>query len=249
MKAVIPAAGFASRLRPLTDHCHKAMLPLGTTTMMALTLENLRVNGIRDVVVVTGYRAEVLKEYIHSIRGDINVEFIHNPDYASTNNAYSLSLTEPYISGSAFVLLDCDIVFEPVILKMVLDSKHSMALAVNKRNDLSKEEIKVYSQDGAIVDQITKEGIPQEAIGESIGIETFSPECGVRLFNVLQERIARGPGMTEFYEASFQELIDKKETLHIVDISGYRAMEVDFKSDLERAEREILPYLQMHNNG
>jgi choline kinase len=243
VKAVIPAAGFASRLRPLTDHCHKAMLPIGGTTMMAMTLRNLQLNGIREVILVTGYRADALQEYVHSIRDSLQVEFVHNPDYLTTNNAYSLGLAAPYAKGEAFLLLDCDIVFEPDVIKRLIESKHETAIAIQKRTDLGEEEMKVFSRDGKILDRIAKTGNPQEAVGESIGIEAFSAGFSAKLFEVLKRRIANGPGKTEFYEAAFQELVDRGETMHLVDVGDCRVMEVDFKTDLDRAEREILPYL------
>jgi choline kinase len=219
------------------------MLPLGNTTMMALTLGNLRRNGIREVVIVTGYRAEDLMEYVHSIRDSMHVTFAHNPDYLTTNNAYSLALAEPHAAGEEFLLLDCDIVFEPDVLKLVLESGHETSLAVQKRSDLGEEEMKVYSRDGKTIHQIAKTGNPREAMGESIGIERFSAGFSAKLFDVLKKRIGDGPGKTEFYEAAFQELVDRGERMRLVDVSDCRVMEVDFKSDLERAEREILPYL------
>jgi choline kinase len=243
MKAVIPAAGFASRLRPLTDHCHKAMLPLGSTTMMALILENLRRCGIGQVIIITGYRHLSLMDYIRSIGDSLQIQFVHNPDFSETNNAYSLSLAEPFVSGKEFVLLDCDIVFEPNVLRRVMDSSHKNALAVQKRDNLGEEEMKAYSSNGKTVERLSKGGDPRTAIGESIGIEKFSAEFSGKLFDVLKTRIAQGAGRTEYYEDAFQQLLDQGETLHLIDVSDCHVIEVDFKEDLLRAEREILPYL------
>jgi choline kinase len=243
VKAVIPAAGYASRLRPLTDHCHKALLPIGDTTMMALMLENLHLNGIREIIVITGYFAETLKNYIRSIGNSFRVTFAHNPDFSITNNAYSLSFAEPFIAGQEFLLLDCDIVFEPTVLKRILESKYENVLAVHKRDNLGDEEMKVYSEDGKTVSRLSKSGEPEKAAGESIGIEKFSSEYSKKLFDVLKRRIENGRGRTEFYEDAFQELIDNGEIIHTVDVTDCRVMEVDFKTDLERAEHEILPYL------
>jgi choline kinase len=243
MKAVIPAAGFASRLRPLTDHCHKAMLPLGNTTMMALILDNLRRCGIHEVIIITGYRHLALMDYIRSIGDSLQIQFVHNPDFEKTNNAYSLSLAEPWAAGEAFVLLDCDIVFESGVLLRVMDSLHENALAVQKRTNLGEEEMKVFSANGATVERLSKGGEPSAAIGESIGIEKFAAEFSAKLFKVLKTRIAQGAGRTEYYEDAFQQLIDLGEALHLVDVSDCRVMEVDFKEDLQRAEREILPFL------
>jgi choline kinase len=243
MKAVIPAAGCASRLRPLTDHCHKAMLPLGNTTMIALILENLNLFGIREIIIITGYRAEALTNYIRSLGNSSQIIFVHNPDFSVTNNAYSLSLAEPFIAGQEFLLLDCDIVFEPNVLERVLGSKHDNVLAVHKRETLGDEEMKVYSEDGRKVYRLSKSEDPKKASGESVGIEKFSAGFSKKLFNVLRRHIEDGRGKTEFYEDAFQELVNKGENIHMADVTDYLVMEVDFKTDLERAKNEILPHL------
>jgi choline kinase len=240
MMAVIPAAGMASRLRPLTDNCHKAMLPLGTTTMLELILRNLRHNHIREVVIVTGYRAEHLARYVQSIAGAIRIRFVHNSEFLSTNNAFSLSIAAPLVAGHEFVLLDCDIVFEPEVLRRVLQAPVPNALAVHKRPGLGAEEMKVYSDDGLTVGHLTKQRDPEEAVGESIGIERFSADFSQKLFRVLDRHIADGKGRMEYYEDAFQELIAGGDKIHMVDVSDCLVVEVDYREDLERVKREIL---------
>ena len=55
MKAVILAAGIASRLRPLTDHKPKCLLEIGNKCLLERAITGLTVNGIREIVIVTGY--------------------------------------------------------------------------------------------------------------------------------------------------------------------------------------------------
>jgi len=248
--AIIPAAGFASRLKPLTDSCHKAMLPLGDTTMMAVIAENLRLAGIRRIIMITGYRADALKEYIRSIGDYLQFDFVHNPDFTTTNNAYSLNLAAPLAAGREFLLLDCDILFEPDVLFRVKDCQAPNAIAVQRRINLGDEEMKIYSKDGMTVHRITKGGDPQKAFGESVGIEKCSAGFGFKLFDTLDRRIRNGNGRTEFYEAAFQSVIDGGETLHMTDVTDFKVMEVDFPEDLRRAEKDILPFLRrIHAQG
>jgi choline kinase len=244
MMAVIPAAGFASRLRPHTDQCHKSMLPLGGTTMMALILENLRTAGVDRIVVITGYRAEFLTEHVQRHGNGLDLHFVHNPEYLTTNNAYSLSLAEPFAAGREFLLLDSDIVFEPDVLDRVLRPEEANVIAIQRRPDLGEEEMKVYSENGKIVSRLTKDGDPKAAWGESVGIERFSAGFSAKLFETLARRIRHGCGRTEYYEDAFQELIDSGAILCMADVSHCRVIEVDFKPDLERAEKEILPFLR-----
>ena len=62
MKAIILAAGMASRLRPLTDHKPKCLLEIGKQCLLGRAIEGLIFNGIREVVIVTGYLQEQIIE-------------------------------------------------------------------------------------------------------------------------------------------------------------------------------------------
>ena len=60
MKAIILAAGIASRLRPLTNDRPKCLLNIGTRSLLERTIDALLINNIREVVIVTGYLHEML---------------------------------------------------------------------------------------------------------------------------------------------------------------------------------------------
>lgn len=56
MKAIILAGGLGRRMRPLTDERHKTLLPIAGTTILRRILDSLRLYGVQDVCIVTGYR-------------------------------------------------------------------------------------------------------------------------------------------------------------------------------------------------
>ena len=75
------------------------------------------------------------------------------------------------------------------------------------------------------------------APAESIGIELFSAEAVATMFAVLERRMRQGMGKSEFYEATFQEMINEGVVLKAVDVSVFPAMEIDTPEDFERAAR------------
>jgi dTDP-glucose pyrophosphorylase/CBS domain-containing protein len=63
MAAVIMAGGFGTRLRPLTDHVPKPMLPIGDRPLLARTLERLHDAGIRSINITTHYLGDAIVKY------------------------------------------------------------------------------------------------------------------------------------------------------------------------------------------
>ncbi|MCE8033505.1 MAG: nucleotidyltransferase family protein [Halomonas sp.] len=83
MKAMILAAGLGKRMRPLTDHCPKPLLPVAGKPLIVHHLERLAASGIREVVINVSYRAEQIIEAL----GDGNA---HGVDIAWSREASPL---------------------------------------------------------------------------------------------------------------------------------------------------------------
>jgi choline kinase len=243
MKGVILAAGISSRLRPLTDTTPKCLLPIGGETILERTLNNLAACGIREIVIVGGYLEDQLRSFVSDNFPELGVKFLTNDVYASTNNIYSLWLTKLDVLGQGMILLDSDIIFEDRIIQALLRSGHENCLAVNTKIRLGDEEIKVAVDRHNRIRAISKEVPPGRAIGESIGIELFGPSMLKTLFDVLDRKIVREKAVNEFYEAAFQEVIDRGGEIYAVDVGMYKAIEIDTAEDLLAAEKVILPHL------
>jgi choline kinase len=230
--AAILAAGVSSRLRPLTDTIPKTLLTIVGRTLLQRTIEALQDNGVERCVIVCGYRREAIEQFIDTLNARIPVAFVVNPLYDSTNNNYSLWCARTEVIGGPMLLLDSDILFDPRILGRLLRSPHENALVVKNSTNLGPEEIKTEEDTSGLILRIGKDIDPQKASGESIGIEKFSPLVVQRLFAILEQTKDRD----EFYEASFQELINRGEKIYAVTSSPYPCMEIDTREDLEEAE-------------
>ncbi len=249
MKAVILAAGVASRLRPWTDATPKCLLPLGGGTLLGRTLDALEAGGVRDVVLVTGYLEEQIRRYVAERSSGMRVAFVRNDVYASTNNIYSLWLARAAVLGGSMLLLDSDILFDPAIIPALLAADAPAGLAVKTGLELGEEEIKVEVDGARRILTIGKHVPPASAMGESIGIEVFRPPALAALFRSM-ERIVVGQGRRDvFYEAAFQDMIDDGGTILAVDIGQAAAMEIDTIEDFRRAERDVLPLLALKTGG
>jgi len=238
MKCVILAAGVAKRLRPLTVNTPKSLLNIGGKPLLQRILENLLRAGVRDIGIVTGFGESKIRSFIRRKFAHQRVDFIRNPRFRTTNNAYSLFLTKSFVSGSPFLLLDSDILFGHKLLTLLLNSqRRPNRVAVRVAGTHDEEEIRVKINRWDHIIRIGKDVPLRETYGESIGVEIFSADAATRLFNILERRIRTGKGSTEFYEAAFQELIDGGVRLWAVDIGTLPVAEIDTAKDLAYAQQ------------
>ncbi|HEY5367376.1 MAG TPA: phosphocholine cytidylyltransferase family protein [Hanamia sp.] len=239
MKAVILAAGIASRLRPLTDDTPKCLLKVGEKSILELTIDNIIASDIDDVIIVTGYLEEKIKNFVSKKYRGLNVTYIYNEVYGTTNNIYSLWLTKESLLGDEMLLMDSDIIFDKEIITKLLASKYESCLAL-KRHDVQDEEIKVKVDENGRVLEIGKEVKLEDAIGESIGIEKFGAQTLKQLFTIIERKIVIEKNVNQFYEAAFEELADKGANIYTVDTTDYICVEIDTAADLESARLMLL---------
>jgi choline kinase len=237
MQAVILAAGIAKRLRPLTDNTPKCLLNIGEKNLLHRTIENIIDNDINDFVFVTGYKENMIRDYLVRNFPGINKIILTNPDYENNNNSYSLWMTKDFVKDD-MLLLDSDILFDKNIITKLLNTNHENCLAVNVTGKLDAEQIKVIVDNQYKILHIGKETEIKKSIGESIGIEKFSKNYLKELFNILNRKIVKEKNINEFYEVSFQEIINKNDSrnsLYGVDVSDYECMEIDTVEDYKYA--------------
>ena len=238
MIAVLLAAGMARRLRPLTDERPKCLLTVGSRTLLGRTVDALLERNIREIVVVTGYRGEMIREFLPSHYSDATFHFIDNSDYDTTNNIYSLWLARPVADGRDFLLLDSDILFDPRLIDRVLEGEGSV-LSVN-RHELGEEEMKVVVEEGRIV-EISKTCPPEKALGESVGIEKISASYSTALFQELQVMMEQEHLVDIFYERAFERLIPQGHTFRVADTTDVFSIELDTVEDFNQA-RQLIPH-------
>jgi choline kinase len=243
MRGIILAAGVASRLRPLTDTRPKCLLEVGGKTILERTIENLIGDRATDITVVTGYLGEQIRSFMGSRFPGLEIRFVENERYETTNNIYSLWLAGQHVPDSEFLLLDSDILFDRAILGLLRTSPSPGCLALRSDRALGAEEIKVLTNENGFVRSIGKDLNPAEAAGESIGIERFGNAAAAALWRVLDRMILREDRVGLFYEAAFQELIDSGHGIAAVDVGSLRCIEIDTPGDLALAARDVVRFL------
>lgn len=237
MQAVILAAGMASRLRPLTNHCPKCLLEINGKTLLDRTIEAVTQAGINEITIVTGYLGEMIEKHLTQHYPRLTFHFIHNDIYDSTNNIYSLWLTKCQVEGKDFLLMDSDIYCDYQLVKTIAGQKED-ALALN-RHHLGEEEIKVIPDEQMYVKEISKTCSIGDAIGESVGVERMTADYSKALFKELKI-MCEDEGLTNvFYEKAFERLIPQGYSFKIIDTTSFFSMELDTVEDFMEAQQKF----------
>ena len=103
--AVVPAAGYGSRMRPLTAFVPKEMLPLGSLPVIEHTIAELVSSGIKRICVVIRKEKEVIREYLHSRQSfyeDVKLEFVYQKAPLGLGDA--LRTAKDFVQGTSFVM-------------------------------------------------------------------------------------------------------------------------------------------------
>ena len=237
MKAIILAAGMASRLRPLTNNTPKCLLKIGERSLLQRSIDALISNGIKEIVIVTGYLHNQIEDFVKQQYPNVNISFIHNEVYDSTNNIYSLWLARPKADGEEILLLDSDLLYDPEIITRILSTNAENVLTLI-RHDLGEEEMKVVT-DSSVIKEISKTCSPSDAIGESLGIEKMGKPYTSALYKELGPMMNREHLENVFYEKAFERLIPKGHTFKILDVTDLFSCELDTVEDFQNAKEKI----------
>ena len=237
MKAIILAAGMASRLRPLTLTTPKSLLKVGERSLLQRSMDALIANGVKEFCIVTGYLHEMIEDFVKEQYADsIQVTFIYNKVYETTNNIYSLWLARSFAEGQEVLLLDSDLLYDPQIVTRVLATDAPNVLTLI-RHELGEEEMKVVTDAQGSIKEISKTCNPADA--ESLGIEEMGKDYTLALYKELEPMMNEEHLENVFYERAFERLILQGHTYQVLDVTELFSCELDTIEDFENAKAKI----------
>lgn len=236
MKAVILTAGVGSRIRPLTDNTPKPLLLINGKSILERMIDGILSVGIKEIIVITGYRANQITEFLNEKYPNVSFTFIHNDKYKITNTGYSMLLTKEAVGKEDFIKFDGDVVFEKEVLKKLVTSDVPSALCIDTNINLEAEEVKVILDEKNQVQEVGKKLDPHLSTGESIGIEKIEKEAGKVFFAELEKLMQDEKNWQEYYDDTYTTLVAKGVPFYAVDITGLDWVEIDTHEDFHRAE-------------
>lgn len=230
MKALILAAGLGTRLAPITDTCPKSLVPVNGKPILMKQIENLHENGVTDITIVSGYKAEALEKVVHEIYPEISI--IESVDYAVTNNMYSAYLASDMMKEEAFLMMNADVFFDASVIQSLLGNEAENAIVTDVGRYL-EESMKVIEKNERII-RISKDIKQEEALGASIDVYKFSKEGGSAFFAKCKEYIEDNKQLKLWSEVALNDILKDIE-FKACPLVG-RWLEIDNHEDLHNAE-------------
>ena len=248
MKAVILAAGKGTRMRELTDELPKPMLKVHSKPILEHILEGLLQAGVREIFIVTGFRAEAIESHF----GDGSKWEAHiacGRQVVQDGTGKAPEVAKEFIGASPFILTYGDILVKPETYQQMIRRYHeggfSGVITVTRGEDVTKGGLIFFDEHFCLkrlvekptpeqLEQLRRQGWLQatEPIWYNAGIYLFEPS----LFD-FTARLQKSPrGEYELTDA-IASLLAANHKLAGLEIQG-RWVDVRDPEVLAKLERE-----------
>jgi choline kinase len=249
MKAIILTAGFGNRMRPLTGTTHKTLLKIQDRTVIQWIVDALLENSVTDIVIVTGYHANALQSHLAQAYPALQITYIHNERYAQTNNIYSMALALEHVAiDSDVVLIECDLIFDPAVIRRLLASPHpNIAMVDRYRSGMDGT---VVTVSGGVITEVSPphrqgSGFVFSDKYKTLNIYRFSKDFCAGPFRKLMTYYASVINDNVFYELVLGIIIYLQHaTIHAEVLDGEKWTELDDPNDVSLARFQFDPSIR-----
>jgi NDP-sugar pyrophosphorylase family protein len=164
-KAVILAAGEGKRLRPFTETMPKVMLPVANKPLLEYVFDATRKSGINEIIVVVGYKKEVIMEHFKDYK---NVKITYVIQDRQLGTAHALLQAKKHIKDS-FIVLAGDNIIDPGSISKLIKDHSEYSLLIKEHPHTSKYGV-VFVENRNISKIVEK---PKEDVGKYISTSRF----------------------------------------------------------------------------
>ena len=245
MKAIILAAGQGSRLRPLTNEVPKCMVRINGTPLIDIIIKRMHESGIFDIVVIGGYKYDVLKQHLASA----NVKVCFAADFDKSNMVTTLFSGENELNDDMIISYS-DIIYSAENLQKLMSVDVNIATVVDKNwetlwrfrmdNPLDDAESLVLSAQNNVMELGKKTRDYTKIQAQYIGLTKISkkvlPQVIEFYHGMDKNKDYDGKNFANMYMTTFlQSLIDAGNDIRGVIVHG-GWLEVDTLDDLNKYE-------------
>lgn len=234
LRAAILAAGRGVRMG---GEIPKTLMPVGAhEPLLYYILQGLKKSGVTDVLIVTGFKPQTVQQFVAKHSDGLEVTFVRNTRYASWGNFHSLRMAVDGSPGVELLVVNCDVVVTPEVLRRVIESDGDLVLAVEQRRRLDEEDMRVELK-GRSVRAIGKHLKMPRSHGEFAGVSLIRPEAA-QLFASISTDWEWMVTTQGYYEDVYAAMLDRVDARAVFVERGEYA-EIDTPDDIEAAQAVI----------
>jgi NDP-sugar pyrophosphorylase family protein len=234
--AVFLLAGGGIRLRPYTYEIPKCLVEVNGKKLLIRMLDYLAQGGIEKVIMVIGYKGEKIREAIGKTRNGMEIEYVDNKDWATTNNVVSLNLAAPQIDDD-FILLEGDLIFTYEAFKPLF--KPDRMAVDNYREYMNGTLVDVDDNDLVkqfIVDKNLSEN-KKSKLFKTVNLYSFKYESFKNLIIPKLNDLIKSEQKQVYYEQAIADAVaDSNYKTKAVNFDKTLWYEIDTEEDLLKAE-------------
>ena len=124
LKAIILAGGRGKRLRPITDYVPKPLIPINNIPIIEWQIKYLKKFGISEVIICSGYKTEMIENYLKNKKLGIKITFSIEKKPLGTGGAIKKAVKK--IKDKSFLVINGDIITN-IDLKKLFKKDNSIA--------------------------------------------------------------------------------------------------------------------------
>lgn len=245
MQALILAAGYGKRLRPLTDKTHKSLVEVHGTPLLINALDCLSGRNIDEVLLVVGDKKElVINRVGHRYKG-MKITYIENPVYKETNNVYSFWLAKNYIHDD-LIMLECDLYYHRSLIDKILLSGNGEAnILVSPFNPETMDGTVVQMDEegnvqALVIGRDQKPGMDYTEMYKTVNIYTYKKDFVCSQLMPAIDCYVATQTVNSYYELVLGSLVYFKNNLiKAVVVDADEWCEIDDMEDLRQAEKKF----------
>lgn len=235
MIALILAGGLGTRLHPHTEEIPKPLLEVNGKAILGHQIEMLTKLQVAPIVIVTGFLADKIQEYVASHYPDQEFIFANNSEFKDSKPAFGIITALPFLNDSV-LYLNGDVYCDIKVLSDIINTSYASATAIQK-TPWDEEQVNVVLNPDTSIRHISKNITESDNNGEFIGVTKLSKDFIDKIKTILYDE-----GVEVFRYSFAVDLINhvinlKKQSLFAIDISMSNAIEIDTPEDLRRANR------------
>ena len=240
MQALMLAAGMGKRLGKYTENATKCMVPVNGKTLIEYAIEALIEADVKKLTLVVGYKKEVLKDFLKDKYNEIEINYIDNDVYDTTNNIYSLYMARDVLAQDDTILLESDLIFDKKIIKEIIEDKNPNLAVVSPFENWMDGTCALIDDQNIIKGILGKAEFNWDKTNhyyKTVNIYKFSKEFATTVYMPFLKAYQTAYGKNEYYETVLKVISflgNSTFKAHAVD--GSRWYEIDDPADLAIAE-------------